>query len=64
MNQPDKDFSTEELARLNEDKIDAVIDLLIKKKIFTAEELTTAVESLYDEAEGESEDEDSDEDEE
>ena len=38
---------TEEIVRFNEDKIDAIIELLLKKKIITEEELSKEIEDLY-----------------
>ena len=48
-----EEFSTEELVHLNEDKIDALINLLIKKGIITEKELSEAVDALYNENESE-----------
>ncbi|MBD3318439.1 hypothetical protein GF342_00860 [Candidatus Woesearchaeota archaeon] len=51
--------SMEEVLSITEDKVDALIQVLIDKKIITEEEITNAVDALYPEEE---DDEDSDED--
>ena len=45
----DEEMSTEDIARAADDKIDALINLLIKKKIITDEEMGKALDELYEE---------------
>ncbi len=56
-----ENLDTEEIAVAAYNKIDALLDLLIKKGIITEEEFDEAEEALWEELEGE---EDDDEDEE
>jgi polyhydroxyalkanoate synthesis regulator phasin len=47
----EEEFTTEDISRLNEDKVDALINLLVKKGVFTEEELTAEIDDLYEEEE-------------
>lgn len=58
----DENLDTEEIALAAYNKIDALLDLLIKKGVITEEEFDDAEEALWEELEGE-EDEDDDEEE-
>jgi hypothetical protein len=49
--QEEESFSTDELVSLNEDKIDALINLLIKKNVISEEELNGEIEDLYQDRE-------------
>lgn len=44
-----EEFSTEELVQVTEDKIDALINLLMKKKMISEDELSKELEDLYEE---------------
>lgn len=58
----DDDFSTEELVEVTEDKVDALINLLLKKGVISEDELHSAFEELYEEGpDGDDEDEDDEE---
>ncbi|HIH15549.1 MAG: hypothetical protein QT08_C0020G0017 [archaeon GW2011_AR17] len=58
-----EDLDTEEIAVAAYNKIDALLDLLIKKKIISEEEFEDAEEALWEELEADTDDDD-DEDEE
>jgi len=45
----EEDLSTEELAQYADDKIDALIKLLIKKKVITEQDMETEYNSLFEE---------------
>ena len=56
MEEHQEEFSTEEIVQINEDKVDALINLLIKKGVITEDELDAEMDDLYeDEPEGDSE---------
>ena len=42
------ELSTEELVQLTEDKVDALINVLIEKGIVTEDELQSALDDLYE----------------
>ncbi len=44
-----EEMSAEELLQLNEDKVDALITLLIKKNVIKEDELQKAMDELYEE---------------
>jgi uncharacterized protein HemY len=53
-----EDLDTEEIAVAAYNKIDALLDLLIKKKVITEEEYEDAEQALWDELENQEEDDD------
>ncbi|MDP3728337.1 MAG: hypothetical protein Q8R18_02675 [bacterium] len=59
-----EDLDTEEIAVAAYNKIDALIDLLIKKGIISEEEFEEAEEALWEELEANNDEEDEEEDEE
>jgi len=48
-NSENSDMTTEEVAQYADDKVDALIQLLIKKKVITEQELETEYNSLFEE---------------
>ncbi len=50
-----EEFTTEELAFAAHDKIDALLDLLIKKKLITEEEFIDSLKEVYKEIEKQNE---------
>jgi len=51
----EEDFTTEELAFASHDKIDALIDILIEKKLITEQEFVDSLKKLYAQMESENE---------
>ncbi|MSR86010.1 hypothetical protein EXS74_01285 [Candidatus Woesearchaeota archaeon] len=57
MNDQKEHLDTEEIAVAAYNKVDALIDLLIKKKIITEQEYEDAEQALWDELESDDDDE-------
>lgn len=55
MEKDDQTMDTEEIAVSAYNKVDALIDLLVKKKIITREEYDEAEDALWEELEGKEE---------
>ena len=63
MNNDTENMDTEEIAVAAYNKIDALLDLLIKKKVISEQEYEDAEQALWDELESDDEEEDDDEEE-
>ncbi len=61
MNDQKEHLDTEEIAVAAYNKIDALLDLLIKKKVITEQEYEDAEQALWDELESDSDDDDEEE---
>lgn len=55
--QENEEFTSEELAFAAHDKIDALLDLLIKKKIITEDEFVDSLKQVYKDIEAENQQE-------
>lgn len=48
-----EELSTDELVQITEDKVDALINLLVEKKIISEQEFSKALDDLYEDEPGE-----------